>query len=582
MLRGFSRFIFQLSNGNVSVFATFMCVAVLIVIARSLAGYEVLIDDMGVQLEAGYRLVAGLGLTHSSFDLWGSLRDITQPVQRKYLTAFPPFLSLYVAGALFFGLSLVTALKLLFSLTTLCGWLGWAAIGSRIMSGPIELKAVAVPAHFIIACLLPFLFTPAWQGTDIILWAGTPFVILLLLHSLENEQRWRYTTTAGLVAGFLYSVRYASAYLAIAALLIIAQFHYRHMKKVLGIYVFFIAGSMVFMVPTAFYGKYANAEARAITENVRLDPERVLDNVKNVMYALNHGLTPHLFWIPESVRLAIFRVNNNPLWQVAFSGLAVVVLCLVPLFILRDTEESKDEKEIARLHLAGALSLTILSLLLFLVLASVLMGYEVVLVPRYYIALGGASLFICYYLCSRNRHQRWASVAKGAGALMIVGFTGYCLALPTLAYLLPDNKMSPLIKEWLPLRVAGARLDRSYPSNDLIRPEDTIKVVQQLSAREPTAIFFITAYYNVLFDNFNPQLRYFWIKEAKKVLNGAYVSRSTKVYFVLGEDEVSDREFANILERSGFRAFMVIPEDETIIFAGQFAAGFSFEAALAN
>src|SRR4030095_4147754 len=103
MRRRLSRFVFQPDEGNFAVLATFMGVAIVIVVARSLAGYEVLIDDMGVQIEAGYRLVAGLGLTHSSFDLWGSLGDITQPVQRKHLTAFPPFLSLYVAGALFLG-----------------------------------------------------------------------------------------------------------------------------------------------------------------------------------------------------------------------------------------------------------------------------------------------------------------------------------------------------------------------------------------------------------------------------------------------------------------------------------------------
>jgi hypothetical protein len=151
-----------------------------------------------------------------------------------------------------------------------------------------------------------------------------------------------------------------------------------------------------------------------------------------------------------------------------------------------------------------------------------------------------------------------------------------------LALLLPKNSAAGLIKEWLPLRVAGARLDRSYPSNELIRPRETIRVVQQLSAQEPTAIFFITAYYNVLFDNFNPQLRYFWAKAAKVVLSGAYVSRSTKVYFVLGEYEATDMEFASILARAGFRALMFIPEDGTTILAGQLPAGFSFETALAN
>ena len=90
---------------------------------------------------AGYRLVAGLGLTYSSFGFGGSLGDISQPIQREYLTAFPPFLSLYVAGALFVGLSLVSALKLLFCFVTLVGWLGWAVIGSRLMRRPIDLKS---------------------------------------------------------------------------------------------------------------------------------------------------------------------------------------------------------------------------------------------------------------------------------------------------------------------------------------------------------------------------------------------------------------------------------------------------------
>ncbi len=95
-------------------------------------------------------------------------------------------------------------------------------IGSLIMSRRLDLKHVKAPAHILIACLLPLLFTPPWQGTDIILWAGTPFVILLLLYSLEDDSQWRYIAAAGLLSGFLYSVRYASAYLAVAAFLIIA------------------------------------------------------------------------------------------------------------------------------------------------------------------------------------------------------------------------------------------------------------------------------------------------------------------------------------------------------------------------
>ena len=154
---------------------------------------------------------------------------------------------------------------------------------------------MTIPGHFVIPCLLPLLFTPAWQGTDIVLWAGTPFVILLLLYSLENEHKARYIMTAGLLAGSLYFVRYASAYLAITAFLIVAQFHYTNIKKLVSLYACFMAASMVFILPTALYGRYAKAQTAGITESIRLDPKFVLDNVKNVIYVLNHGLTPYLF-----------------------------------------------------------------------------------------------------------------------------------------------------------------------------------------------------------------------------------------------------------------------------------------------
>ena len=583
MLVRLSRFMVQTSNGNVSVFATFMCVAVLVTIARSLAGYEVLYEDLGMQIEAGYRLVAGLGLTiHSSFDLTVPLGDITQPIQPNYLTWSPPFLSLYVAGALFLGLSLVTSLKLLFSFITLIGWIGWAVIGSRIMRQPLDLKLVTVPAHFVIACLLPLLFTPAWQGTDIILWAGTPFVILLLLYSLENVQKWRYITTAGLLFGFLYSVRYASAYLAIVALLIVARFHHRHITKLVSIYACFMAVSMVFILPTALFGKYGKAQAGGITEFASLDPSLALDNLKDVIYSLSHGLTPYLFWIPEPVRHTILGVNNNSVLQLALSVQAVIVLLLAPFVIHRFGDGRNDEKVGGARGLAVALGLTILSLLLFLALASVFMvkeamlsGFQFVLNSRYYIPAGGASLFIFYYLGTRSAQETWSVVAKGFCGLMIMGFMGYCFALPTVAFLVPTSS-SRLIREWLPLRVAGTALDRAYFNNELIRPKETIQVIQRLSAEEPTAIFFITDYYSILFDNLNPQLRYFYTQAAEIVLKGAYVSRSTKVYFVVGRYAATARDLSIILPRSGFHEFMSIPENGTRIVAAQLPAGFSF------
>jgi hypothetical protein len=595
---GLARLVVRLCNGNVSVFATFMGVAVLIVIARSLAGFEVFLEDLGVAIEAGYRLVAGLGLTHSSFDFLAPLRDIAGPIQRKYLTWYPPFLSLYVAGALFLGLSLVTSLKLLFGLTTLAGWVGWAVIGSRMMRHSIDFKVLTIPAHFVIACLLPLLFTPAWQGTDIILWAGTPFVILLLLSALESATRWRYLVMAGLLTGFLYSVRYTSAYLAVAALLIVAQFHYRDIKRLVSVYACFVAASMVFVLPTALYARYWKEQTEGITEFIRLDPGLVFDNLKNVIYYLSHGLSPYLFWTPESVRLAVFRANDSPALQLGFSVCALLVLVIAPFFIHRyAVGDGRLGRGGAELRLAVALSLTILALPAFLVLASLFMsrelsltegwarglarGFQYVSDLRYYLVCGGASVFIFYYLCTQDAEARWwSSLARRLCAFILVVFMSLGPALPAIAFLLPNNKF--LGREWLLLRVAGTRLDRAYPSNEMIRSRETMEVIRQLSAREPKAVFFITTYYHMFFDNFNPQLRYFWIEAARVVFNGAYVSRDTKVYFVLRRYEAEDEAFAMFLARSGFREVMTIPENGAKIFAAQLPAGFSFTSTLTN
>jgi hypothetical protein len=153
-------------------------------------------------------------------------------------------------------------------------------------------------------------------------------------------------------------------------------------------------------------------------------------------------------------------------------------------------------------------------------------------------------------------------------------------ALSAIAFLLPNNKFAG--REWLLLRVAGTRLDRPYPSNEMIRSRETMEVIRQFSAREPQAVFFITSYYNVFFDNFNPQLRYFWVRAARGVFAGAYVSRSTKVYFVLGRNESKEKAFAMFLARSRFREVMTIPEDGTKIFGAQLPAGFSFASTLTN
>ena len=135
-----------------------------------------------------------------------------------------------VATFLYAGLSLLIALKLLYAPISLIGWIGWATIASNFFVRPVTYGKAASCTHLIIVALLPLVATPKWEGTDIFLWAGIPIIFLCLLGVNKNKPSLLTIAGAGFLFGCLVAIRFTSLFIGLAALLILFQVSYPHIK----------------------------------------------------------------------------------------------------------------------------------------------------------------------------------------------------------------------------------------------------------------------------------------------------------------------------------------------------------------
>src|SRR5262249_38247118 len=196
----------------------------LVVIARCLSPFEVG-KDQALQLEAALRLIHGKGLT-CTYNFSLPPDDISQPPAARVLTWWPPVFSLLVIGFLKTGLPHPLSLKLIYASVTLIGWVGWGWIATVFFAAPLEIGGKRLYLGFLIAALSPIFFTLSWGGTDIILWAGIPYIILLLHKSNYDSRQYSSLAIAGILFGILYGVRYASSFLGLVSLLTLFSFNF--------------------------------------------------------------------------------------------------------------------------------------------------------------------------------------------------------------------------------------------------------------------------------------------------------------------------------------------------------------------
>jgi hypothetical protein len=208
--------------------------------------------DLSAQIGATLNLLNGDGFGNFRLfnDAFKGLHIAIEP-----LTHFPPGMSLVLMLLLKLGLPLVVALKLVYAVASLLGWMLWGILFRNVIfDQPIPCNKVAYWLLYVstmfIGALFPLLYTLNWNGTDLLLWSLTPYFIFLILSAAEKKGREQNIDffCAGLLVSFLYFIRYSSIYLA-AAFVIYAILQKYQLKK----YLYFALGFSIFYVIVAAY-----------------------------------------------------------------------------------------------------------------------------------------------------------------------------------------------------------------------------------------------------------------------------------------------------------------------------------------
>lgn len=548
MMNKIKAFIYYFSQGNPKVFGLMIISAFFVTVTRLLAPVEMNWDE-SVQLEAAHRLVKGLGLTSTFFPPpYAPIQipsNINQSPIPQALTWWPPGFSLLVAALLFLGIPLASSLKILYSVTTLTGWFGWAILGSHCLSKPIQLGARLFPAQLFIAAILPVFYTPAWWGTDLFLWAGIPFIVLFLFNS-GTKNKVKYVFFAGLVFGLLVNVRYSSLFIAIVSFFILFQVNLLKLTAFIKNYCFFISSSLFFIFPLAIYNKFAGSNKPTVSlynnatgsSTVPGLPEFVnfkgsfssfFDAISSI---LNSSLTiSQLSGIstqPVLIRftkpfIESFESHLNS-QATLYGSIWLLLVFLLPILVFTRNKKS-DIKEKKR-DISLSVSMIPLSLLILLIASSFAQDYDFVGTPRYYIPVFLPALFIFYELATLPMRKIYQLIKIGFSIFIIIFLIYNLLYRPLL---IVKGK-----QVYFGQSILGSYLsykpDYQYPSNKVITLYDeTSSVVRQFQKDNPEALFFIQDYVFYVYDGHEG----FRTLPVSDFWNRAYVDKAVKIFWVI-------------------------------------------------
>lgn len=598
IMRKLKALIYYLSQGNPKVFGLILISAFFVTLARLLAPVEMNWDE-SVQLEAAHRLVKGLGLTSTFFPPPYAPVQIPSNINEtpisQYLTWWPPGFSLLVASFLFLGIPLASSLKILYGVTTIIGWFGWAIIGSHSLAKPIQFGNIIFPAQLCIATLLPIFYTPAWSGTDLFLWAGVGFIILFLFNSAAKNEV-KYVFFAGLLFGFLVNVRYSTLFIAIVAFFILFQVNFPQVKAFTKNYSIFLASSLFFLFPLGIYNKFAGSNKPTVSlynsstssSAVPGLPEFV--NFKGgfsslfeaVSSILNSSLTiSQLSGISTQPVLIRF---TKPLIESFESHLAshtalygtiwlLLVFCLPVLVFTRNKKNDIEEKKI---NISLSLSLVPLSLLILLVASSFAQDYDFVGTPRYYVPIFLPALFIFYEFATLQMRKSYQFI-KIAFSVFIIIFLIYNLLYRPI--LIAKGRQlyfgQSILGSYL-----SYKADYRYPSNKVITLYDeTSSALRQIQKDNPEALFFVQDYVFYVYDGHEG----FRTLPISEFWNRAYVDKAVKIFWVVSRrscpeicpDHIS-KPIDRLSSQPGLQTIYTSPHEKAKILVSDLPSGYKF------
>jgi hypothetical protein len=521
-------------------------------------------SDLGTNLEAAHRLVEGLGLTVAS-DLNFDLNKTPDP---EYLTQFPPGSSILMASLLFFEIPLAIALKIIYSLTTIIGWFSWNGIASRLLKKPIRFGSIILPLNLIIAAILPWFYTPAWtiQGTDIFLWAGTPAIVLLLFHSsLRNPQN-HLVIAAGLLFGLLISFRFASYFLAFAALLILLQVNFPKFKLFLLKYLIFNTAALLFVVPISIYTNSVKDRAEGQITNLMEGTETAKSFVESLLgITQKFGSTSVMSGVVtiEDVE-AIGETFFSPIYKIFW----LILIFSLPFLIIK---LKKTNLNTIYRDIAVSIACLPVSLVLFLTGLTFSLPWTPVGLERYYIPLNICLVLLFYELASLNNISK---VIKAIFSAYIFYFLFYNLLYqPRFRDLLAGSSKS------LTEDVLGFPLQKiKYPSNQIfIRDNQALLMIRKLQKRYPDSLFFVQSYRAFMYDRPSRIRRI----PDKEFWQQAYVSKNTKIFWIVETDcqticTIQDKEIPFLASMPDLKTIYLSSDKNTKIMVADLPGGYKF------
>jgi hypothetical protein len=523
-------------EGNRTVFHVILLSALIVVGARTLAPFEVG-KDQSSQLEAAQNLAGGRGLTTTN-DVPPASLDIIVDPQPRYLTWWPPGFSLILASFLALGFSLLISLKIIYALVTMTGWIGWGALASRFLTRPLKLGGTEYPVHLVIATLLPVFFTLGWNGTDIFLWAGIPFLLMALFKQHEKEASYLPLVLSGLLFGVLYSIRYSSLFLALAALLILLQVRFPAYRSSLIRFAIFLLAGLFIILPTYLYGKFYAAGVSGISDRATFT--RLTSNLSTVINGIfiKLPITANLILgtpVPDQI---LFHINYRPLLYVS-SVVCLAIILGLPILLI---ESCRMRALRFQNDLALSIWLLPLSLLGFLIATNLVVRLGLIGVRRYYEPLALCGLLVFYQFATVRLTRQ---IVKRASCAVVLTFVGYvCVFMPALAFL-PERRgaLVDTVVGFVPPkdRYRRTSYNLSYPSSMIYSPKESSKQkLRQLAEADPKALFFVEEYACFTYDRFQtggpilgktmrvfPEIDY-W--------RHAHTSAPVKIYWVVNDD----------------------------------------------
>lgn len=518
------RAFFRLSdNANTVVFRLFLLSAAFVVALRILSPFEVGWDQ-AIQLEAAHRLVQGSGLTSTFFST--PYPDLNQTPTPDYLTWFPPGFSLAVAALISIKLPLAVSLKIIYGITTMAGWFGWAIIGCHFLSKPIRLMKRSFPAHILIAAILPIFYTPKWSGTNIFLWAGVPFFFILLLYSVrQTSGGMAFVALSGLLSGLLFSLHFSSAFLAIAAFFILGKAKFPYIKSFMKNYAIFIFSSFLSIILI-----FRSASAGKILPDYASTGG--LLNLSDVFYRILYNLSTISILLPLAAVLRLLRyVRKYAVINYAYGIICLGCIFLLPAIIIKAKRicVSSSRKDISVL-----LSFLPISLVILLIACMFVDPYNFLGTSRYYIPIIPIIIYIAYEITVlRNSPQ----IMKTVLSAFFFIFAAYNLLYQP-SFLL-TGKSPDLAQSVLGIRPVEYI---HYPGNKIFSKNEYSRLaLKRLQEADPEALFFVHNHPLYIYAG-NHKLRPIY---GSGFWKQAYLSEKTRIYLV------SDTPYCNGIYATG-------------------------------